>query len=356
MKKSVLLLLCSYVVIGSAISQNFETIDIIDWSSQSGLEGETINGTEWDARGNDSNNCDNDGFFGVQGDAFVINAWEGTCGCPCGPDDPSTNCGENNSEIDIEVGSAILIPFCRTRIQIPVLGSSSLECGTNDDLTTDDVDLGGCLQPGTDFLQIEFEAIIGDGTIIQVTREICGSFIGIIEETFDNAVFIRVRIQGGTQEVDESYELGDVLIEGLRRDLLANIDAVNHDNNGFICENSQLPLILQTLISPDFDFIWTGPNDFISTDPVVEFSPEELNPNLSGQFTVQITIGSSCIIEEFIDIVVLSAMDEQCIDIIDDPQSLSSIPTLGEWGMINLSLFLLILGLQTIRRRSTLLS
>ena len=50
----------------SAFSQTFETIDRIDWSVQTGLDGNTPNGTTWDATGNEANNCDGDGFFGVQ--------------------------------------------------------------------------------------------------------------------------------------------------------------------------------------------------------------------------------------------------------------------------------------------------
>ena len=204
----------------TAFSQTFELIDRIDWSIQTGLEGNTPDGTSWDATGNEANDCDGDGFFGVQGDTFVINAWEGTCGCPCGPNDPSANCGQNDSEIEIQVPSAILSPYCSVRVQIPVSSSATLECGTNDDMTTDDIDLGGCLEPGTDFLEVFIRVFNADGTRSEITREVCGTFDGIIEETFDEAILVTITIRGGTQEVDEFYELGDILIEGLRLSLI----------------------------------------------------------------------------------------------------------------------------------------
>ena len=295
----------------TAFTQTFETIDRIDWSSQTGLSGSTANGTTWDADGTD---CDGDGFFGVQNDSFVINAWEGSCGCPCGPNDPSADCGQNDSEIEVTVPSGILSPYCSVRVQIPVASSATLECGTNDDMTTDDIDLGGCLEPGTDFMEIVFTVFNADGSRDEVTREICGSFNDIIEETFDEAVFVTVNIRGGTQEIDEFYELGDVLIEGVRRDLTSTtIFLTNHDG-GFICENSSRPLIMRTnAINPEqLQFVWSGPNSFISTDAEVRFNQGDLDPSRQGEYTVQITDINGCMLEESVDVFILPATDAVC--------------------------------------------
>ena len=298
----------------SAFSQTFETIDRIDWSTQTGLDGTTSTGITWDATGNENNDCDGDGFFGIQNDAFVINAWEGSCGCPCGPNDPSTNCGQNDSEIELRVPPGLLTAYCSVRVQIPIQSSGTLECGTNDDMTSDDIDLGGCLEPGTDFMEIVFTVFNGDGSTEMRPIEVCGDFNAVIEETFDDAAFVDVTIRVGNQEVDEFYELGDIEILGVERDLASlTIFPANHDN-GFICENSSRPLILNTnIIAPDeFDFVWSGPNNFISTDAEVRFNPGDLDPSRQGLYTLQLTDSNGCMLEESIDIFILPATNSTC--------------------------------------------
>jgi len=300
----------------SAFSQTFETIDRIDWSTQVGLDGTTPNGTTWDATGNDSRDCDSDGFFGVQNDAFVINAWEGTCGCPCGPDDPSANCGQNNSELTIEFPTSVVFNNCMVRLQIPVTASATLDC---DDMTAADMAFGTCQEPGTDYMRITVTSFNGATSNQDVeVFNICGSqgipASGIVEFLVNDPVFVEVTIESGNQEIDEFYELGDILVEGVRRDLAdVTIFLTNHDN-GFICENSSRPLIMRTnAINPEqLSFVWSGPNNFISTDAEVRFDQGDLDLVREGQYFVEVTDINGCVQEESVDVFILPATDGLC--------------------------------------------
>ena len=300
----------------SAFSQTFETIDRIDWSTQIGLEGNTPNGTTWDATDNENNDCDGDGFFGVQNDAFVLNAWEGSCGCACGPDDPSADCGQNDSELTIEFPTNVVFNNCMVRLQIPVTASATLDC---DDMAAADMAFGSCQEPGTDYMRITVTSFNGVTSNQDVeVFNICGTqgipANGIVEFEVNDPVFIEVRIESGNQEIDEFYELGDILVEGVRRDL-ADVDIflTNHDN-GFICENSSQPLIIRTnAINPEqLSFVWSGPNGFISTDPQVRFDQGDLDPIRQGQYTVEITDINGCVQAESVDVFIQPATNAIC--------------------------------------------
>ena len=300
----------------SAFSQTFETIDRIDWSVQTGLAGNTPNGTTWDATGNEANNCDGDGFFGVQGDAFVINGWEGSCGCPCGPDDPSTNCGRNDSEIDIDIPTNLVLNNCMVRLSIPVTASATLDCS---DMTAADMEFGDCQEPGTDYMRITVTSFNGVTNAMDVeVFNICGTdgipANGVVEIVVNDPIFIEVHIESGTQEVDEFYELGDILIEGVTSELTSVTIFPINSNNGAICENSSLPLILQTNVpSPElFDFLWSGPNSFSSTDTEVRFDQGDIDPSRQGTYTLQLTDANGCITIETVEISIIPATDAQC--------------------------------------------
>ena len=227
----------------TAFSQTFELIDRIDWSVQTGLEGDTPNGTSWDATGNEANDCDGDGFFGVQGDAFVINAWEGTCGCPCAPGDPSPICGENDSEIGIIIPSNLVFGNCMVRLSIPVMASATLDCS---DMTAADMAFGTCQEPGTDYMRITVSSINAEtGRPEEQVFNICGTdgipANGIVEIVINDPIVVEVEIESGTQELDEFYELGDILIEGLRRELASVMIFPINSNNGCLLYTSPSP-------------------------------------------------------------------------------------------------------------------
>ncbi len=306
-------LLCLFSSISSA--QTFEPIDVLDWSMQVGLSGFTSAGTTWDATGNENLDCDNSGFYGIQSGAFVINDWEGTCGCDCGPDDPST-CGQNDSNMDIILAPAAISAYCQLRVSIPISTSGNLECGTNNDQDPNDITTDQCLDnlgawAGTDLMIIRYDVLLSDGSNVIETENICGeNGAGVIEKTFVDAQFVRITITGGTQEADEFYEIGNISVEGVIKEIPSlSIFAINHDP-GYICENSSLPLILQTNADPDFTFFWTGPNSFVSNDVRLQFT--DLDPSLSGNYSVQVTDNNGCIASATITITVKDEVDADC--------------------------------------------
>ncbi len=94
---------------------------------------------------------------------------------------------------------------CSVRIQIPVSASPTLECGTNDDQDPEDVSVDQCMEDlgswaGTDFMIITYNVLKSDASREVVTERICGNTgTGLIKRTFDDAKFIQLTIQGGTQ-------------------------------------------------------------------------------------------------------------------------------------------------------------
>ena len=291
----ILILFCTSILSG----QTYETFDVLDWSQQSGLSGSTDGGLNWSALGYDSNDCDSNGYLGPRDEGFYFSDWEGTCGCDCIPDDPNPLCGANNSTLDILFSPFILQSYCQIRISFDINGNDELRCGLLDDKDPIDYNIGVCNDDrgeweGTDFISVTYSVFFSDGANVIYEDLICGkNGLGRIEREFSDAVVVQISISGGTQN-NGIYEIGNITAEGVLKELSdLRIFAINHSANGYICENSGLPLILQTNAESTLDFVWMGPQGVISTKPVVQLN--DLNLSMSGPYMVQVTDRNGCV-------------------------------------------------------------
>ncbi len=311
-----LALLCLYCSI--AEGQTFQTIDALDWAVYAGqYQGTTSQGISWDARNQEAKDCDGAGYFGVQGNSFRIQDWEGTCGCDCGPGDPGV-CGQNNSTIDLTIPNSLLNPYCQVRLSYTITSSGTLECGTANDKQAAEIIEGGCMEPqaewaGSDYMILKYNVFYEGGGMDVITRRVCGEEgVGLQEETFENVLQIQLTISGGTQEADEYYDISTITVEGVEKSINSlSVFAINHDG-GYICQNSSLPLILQTNADPDYTFYWTGPNNFVSENVRAEFATGTLTPDLSGTYNVQVIDANGCLSEASIEVEVRGSATSEC--------------------------------------------
>ena len=294
----------------------YEVLDRIDWSlfSDNTLSGASENNQAWSA--SIEGECDNTGFFGPDQSAsvFRIEDTEGTCGCPCVPADPNNNCGQNNNTLGVALVSTNPVRYCETRIRFTI-SATGVMCGTNDDQQSHPVNSCPLSDEysGTDALNI---IIVGNDADDVVNIDICGTNGANQEYIIDlgNSIFTSIQFTGGTQEAGESYTISDIVFEGLPTDLPPVLNAFDlTSNNGTLCENHNLPIVLQTLADPNvpgISFSWEGPDNFTST----ESSPTI--PNIStvnsGTYYVTVTDANGCSKEDQLDITVLAASDSEC--------------------------------------------
>ena len=304
------LLFCSLVVHG----QTFEPIDSIDWSlyNEGAQTGVTFGAAEWTilTPGPDT---DGNAVFAVQNGSFLIQDVEGTEGCDC-DFDASSNCGRNDNTLDIPI--LPINGFCQVKVSMTVTPSGVLECGGS----ALELMPGACPSAigdawdGTDAMTIAITTLGGAtaGTVI------CGEQgTGPIEFILDVEIndALTITINAGTQDVDESYSISNIVFEGVRRDLtdlnlkLTTTPKINESN--IICRNNGSPIKFQIAASPNnATFQWIGPNGWTSTLA----SPEIANydPSFSGTYSVTVIDGNSCPITEEIDVTILASNDANC--------------------------------------------
>ncbi|MEL6124728.1 MAG: hypothetical protein AAFR14_13525, partial [Bacteroidota bacterium] len=213
-------LVCAVVFtfFGLGFGQTFETITTLDWSdypdgTTTGVFGASA--SPWTASRPEAD-CDGTGFFGVQGGSFVVQDAEGTCGCPCVPADPSGLCGNNDNSILLPV--TLVSQYCQVRVRFDLTTTGVLDCGPDvNDFQPICLSGLGADWAGADGLVMTITAASGDVDEIKI----CGSptsttFVSDILDVdpFDQiGIFITV----GTQEIDESYNIGNIVFEGVRR-------------------------------------------------------------------------------------------------------------------------------------------
>lgn len=294
-------------------SQTYELIDVVDWSTQSdGSRIGTSNlGNTWSSFA--KTNCDNTGFFGVRNGAFVIEDWEGTCGCPCFAGDTEGKCGANDNNIIIP--AVVALGYCQVRVSFTVTATGTLECGSNDDKTPGQA-FAGCLPTllapdwgGTDFMNINVTSSEGES----FDYSICGTKnAGQIVASFSTleSSVISLLITGGTQETGETYSIGNIRIEGVRRqiqDLNATVITATRDT---LCMGTGLPLILQASADPTFLYQWTGPQGFASSLPSPRI--DNITTANSGVYKLTVVDGNSCAITDEVRVTILAANDPKC--------------------------------------------
>ena len=240
-------------------------LDEIDWTTQSGTSGSSINGIPWSSSGNDQ---DGSGTFGVVGDKFVFNDTEGSQACPCGPSNPGS-CGNNDNTLDLGVYS--ITNYCQATVSFEITPTGNLLCGDLNDQDVNSYTVNGCPSDngaewaGTDALEISitsFENGEVRTTRICGTQSSSGSFA--ISETFDVGSLgtaLNIVITGGTQN-GGAYEIGPVSIEGLPRiNTAINLEIAGRPTNNTICAGENFFELNTGIADAGSQYIWALPDN-----------------------------------------------------------------------------------------------
>ncbi len=295
-------------------------VDEIDWTTQSGTSGSTINGVLWSATGTDQ---DGTGNFGVVGDKFVFEDTEGSQVCPCGTGDTDP-CGSNDNVILID--PIPIINYCQTTVSFDISIQGNVKCGDLDDQDPADVAVASCLSDtdpkwgGTDALEVTIMTI-ETGEIR--TIRICGSSSSTgslsVSETFDVGQLgtaLMITIIGGTQQ-GGSYEIGKITVEGLpRQNTSINLELGGKPANNQVCVGQGFFEINTGIADANSQYIWAYPDGTTESGTLASghdvLVVDNIAPANSGTYRVTVIDQNLCELTDQISVTVLSSDNPNC--------------------------------------------
>ena len=295
-------------------------LDEIDWTTQSGTSGFSINGLPWSASGTDQ---DGNGVFGVVGDKFVISDTEGSQPCPCGPSDPGS-CGNNDNTV--ELGTFPITNYCEATVSFEITTTGNLNCGDLNDQDVNSVTVGACPSDlgnewaGTDALEIVIISLVnGEERRIKICGDQSSTGSLSISETFDIGAIgtaLSITITGGTQN-GGAYEIGAVQIEGVPRiNTAINLEIAGRPAGNNICVGDGSFELNTGIADAGSQYIWAFPdgNTVSGTlgtgDDILIV--DNITPANSGIYRVTVVDANLCELSDEITVTVLPSSDQLC--------------------------------------------
>ena len=350
MNKYVPIVILLFISVG-LYSQTYTLIDSTDWAGDGpgATNGLTVGiltvPAPWTATPVAGTNSDGIGSFGVSGDVFRIEDFEGTeDGCLC--EDGTPNCGRNDNNITFLNWQ--VVGFCEVRVTFDVTTVGGLDCGgAPEDLVPSDCpsDMGAAWN-GTDAMIINATNFSGTSA---ASHRICGTNgAGSVELilSMDEIDFLLLDILVGTQDPGEAYEISNIKLEGIIR-VVPNINLITNTPSpvGFntYCENNGNPLVIQSTINPSqtSSIQWFDPNNNLmlgENGAALIFPFGSYDESTTGTYRMEVVDTASCAVSGSIDVTVLPSSDALCrplavTDIFDPTCSDAILPSVDLNGV-----------------------